>query len=48
MPEMIFLNVRHGYIVVDMVEVLALVKPVFLCGEVVNLIKQTFYFNHEL
>ena len=44
-PETVKLNVTKSYILVDVVGVLALVQPAYLCGEVLNLILWTFYFT---
>ena len=44
-PEIVKLNVINSYILVDVVGVLALMQPSFLCGEVVNLVLWTFYFT---
>ena len=46
--ETVKLNVIKSKFLVDVVEVLVLVQPAFLFGEVVNLILWTFYINHEL
>ena len=43
--ETVKLNVTKSYILVDVVGVLALVQPAFLCWEIVNLILWTFYIN---
>ena len=47
-PQTVKLNVTKSNILVDLVRVIAQVKSAFLCGEVVNLILQTFYINEEL
>ena len=44
-PEIVKLNVINSYILVDVVGVLALMQPSFLCGEVVNMVLWTFYFT---
>ena len=46
-PETVKLNVAKSYILVDLVGVLALVEPAFLCEEVVNLILWTFYITMD-
>ena len=44
-PETVKLNFTKKYILVDVVEVLALAQPAFLRGEVVNLILRTIYIT---
>ena len=46
-PETVKLNVAKSYILVDLVAVLALVEPAFLCEEVENLILWTFYITMD-